>query len=281
MSNGTGFRQQAVEFASGDVRLQGRVFFPSEGTPPFPGVVLCHGLTSDHREMDDAARDLARRGMAALTFNLRGHGPGSSVCGRGMLEDVPVAYGYLASLPQVDGERIALAGHSMGARLALAAARELGTVSALVLLACPADIRAEEREEFRQFCWNLTEDPGGFCEYPRHGVLPWTAGWERPLGRLWMWLTGRRLRINWQEWGQMWEQMQSGEILPKMRSCPVLFGHCLGDRNVTPEAAEELYQLASSPKKLLLWEGGSHSAPIQAGELRQEWVDWLAETMEI
>ena len=276
-----GIRVKEVEFESGGEHLKGKAFFPSVEEGPMPGVVLCHGLTSDHREMAKAAVDLARRGMVALAFNLRGHGPGSSVCGRGMLEDVPAAHGYLASLPQVDGERIALVGHSMGARLALAAAEELETVSALVLLACPADIRAEEREEFRQFCRNLARGPDGLCEYPRHGVLPWTAGWERPLGRLWMWLTGRRLRINWQEWGQAWEQMQSGEVLPRMRPCPVFFGHCLGDRNIAREAVEELYHLASSPKKLLLWEGGSHSAPIQAGKLRQEWVDWLAEMLEV
>ncbi len=37
---------------------------------------------------------------------------------------------------------------------------------------------------------------------------------------------------------------------------------------------------ASPPKKLLLWEGGSHSAPIQVGRLRGEWIDWLMEMLK-
>jgi len=280
MFGGIDFREQEVEFASGGERLYGKAFVPSVGFSPFPGVVLCHGLTADHRGMVEAARELARRGVAALTFNLRGHGAGSSVCGQGMLEDVPAAYRCLASFPQVDGERIALVGHSMGAKLALRAAEELTTISTLVLLACPADIRAEEREEFRQFCRNIAQDPEGYSEYPRDGALPWSAGWERPLGPLWMWLTGQRLRINWQEWGEIWEQIQGREILPRMEYCPVLFAHCRGDRNVGYGASESLYQMASPPKKLLLWEGGSHSAPIQVGKLRREWIDWLIEQLK-
>jgi dienelactone hydrolase len=93
-----------------------------------PGVVVAHGLGASRQLMRGFADTLARRGYAVELVDLAGHGAnterlpsgGDGPAADAALEhDLDVAVGHLRSLPWVDGTRIGLVGHSMGAAAVL------------------------------------------------------------------------------------------------------------------------------------------------------------------
>src|ERR1035441_7547021 len=90
-----------------------------------PAARLIHGFMADRKLMSVLARRLAENGYAVLAINVNGHGENSNPFGGGvgdagsLREDVKQAVDYLRSNPFVDGSRIAVMGHSMGAGAAL------------------------------------------------------------------------------------------------------------------------------------------------------------------
>jgi alpha/beta superfamily hydrolase len=116
-----------VTFASDDLTLEGILHLPAG--EPAPGIVVCHPHPQYggdmHNNVVDALCDTALAGGAvALRFNFRGTGgsEGSHDKGIGERNDVRAALAYLRDLPEVDGNRVALAGYSFGAALAVRAA---------------------------------------------------------------------------------------------------------------------------------------------------------------
>lgn len=124
------------------------VYEPGEarfwGEPPRPGrrfpvVVLAHGFASNAGAMSTLARHLVRAGYAVITPDFRGHGrnghpfayAGVSVP-PGLLEDLEAAVLYARTQPQFDGERVAVAGHSMGGSAVLAYAAHEPSVAAVI-----------------------------------------------------------------------------------------------------------------------------------------------------
>src|ERR1039458_3725544 len=97
---------------------------PADQRPP--AVVLIHGFMADRKLMSVLARRLAENGYAVLAIDVNGHGENSNPFGGGvgdagsLREDVKQAVDYLRSSPFVDGSRIVVMGHSMGAGAALA-----------------------------------------------------------------------------------------------------------------------------------------------------------------
>lgn len=90
-----------------------------------PAVVLAHGFASDRRGMSVLARALTQAGYAVLTLDFRGHGENRNPFVRrgahteSLYADLRAAVDFLRTLPDVDGGRISLMGHSMGAGAAL------------------------------------------------------------------------------------------------------------------------------------------------------------------
>jgi alpha-beta hydrolase superfamily lysophospholipase len=101
-------------------------------TPPWGGLVIIHGAGSCKENHHDMARAAQAAGMAALAFDLRGHGEtGGRLDGRA-LDDVAA---MAALLPRP----LALRGSSLGGYLAIAAA-EHARADAIVAI-CPAPAR--------------------------------------------------------------------------------------------------------------------------------------------
>lgn len=115
--------------------LEGILHLPP-GKTNCPGVVLCHanpkaGGNMDMKLMLALEVALARRGFATLRYNSRGIGGstgaisgrdnGKLVAPEGEPEtaDVGAALAFLAGRERVDGQRLALVGHSFGARISL------------------------------------------------------------------------------------------------------------------------------------------------------------------
>jgi dienelactone hydrolase len=106
----------------------GHPFYAQFPKPPAqrpPAVVLIHGFSADRRIMSVLARRLTENGYAVLAIDVNGHGENrnpfnySEVESGGLREDVKQAVDYLRTCQFVDGSRIVVMGHSMGAGAAL------------------------------------------------------------------------------------------------------------------------------------------------------------------
>lgn len=112
---------------------------PPRGERP-PAVLLVHGFASDRLGMSSLARRLAGSGYAVLSIDLRGHGENRNPFERtrGMQdyfrEDLAAAVDFLRATPLVDGSRIAVAGHSMGAAAALDYSTRDSGIDSVVLI---------------------------------------------------------------------------------------------------------------------------------------------------
>lgn len=99
-------------------------FLYSTGEPA-PTVVVAHGFSGSAQIMDPLARGLMRAGMTVVTFDFPGHGANAapltaSAAQRDSSSDVLQAtlrdvVAWAVEQPEVDPDRLALLGHSMGA----------------------------------------------------------------------------------------------------------------------------------------------------------------------
>ncbi|HVP05726.1 MAG TPA: alpha/beta fold hydrolase [Dehalococcoidia bacterium] len=126
------------------VRLAGVLMLPAAEFP-VPCVVFVHGLGSDKdspRNVVIASR-LVDEGIAALLFDLSGHGESGKDPRDGreaFVEDLEAAFDWARAQPEIDPERIGVAGSSLGGVVALEAARRrLIRPATLVLRAPPAE----------------------------------------------------------------------------------------------------------------------------------------------
>jgi dienelactone hydrolase len=99
--------------------------FPKPVSQRPAAVVMIHGFTGDRVLMSGLARRLAENGYAVLAIDVNGHGENRNPFNGGLADsyslraDVKQAVDYLRSSDLVDGSRIVVMGHSMGAGAAL------------------------------------------------------------------------------------------------------------------------------------------------------------------
>lgn len=122
------------------VQLNAEVYVPTSHADPVPGIVVCHGLAACHQMMQSFfSGEFAKRGFCVVAIDLRGHGDSGggiqmsfSAFSRGVRPggglpvstffnvtgvdcDVRAGVDYLLSRAEVDREKIAILGHSLGA----------------------------------------------------------------------------------------------------------------------------------------------------------------------
>jgi uncharacterized protein len=121
-----------VEFMTADgVRLSGWYIPSTIGA----AVVLSHGAGSTRSDVLDHAVVLARHGYGVLLFDARGHGrSGGRAMDFGWYGDLDTsaAVSFLAGRPEVDAQRIAAVGMSMGGEEAIGAAASDPRIRAVV-----------------------------------------------------------------------------------------------------------------------------------------------------
>ncbi len=99
--------------------------FPKPVAERPPAVVLIHGFSGDRRLMSTLARRLAENGYGVLAIDVNGHGEnrnpfnGDEAESDSQRDNVKRAVDFLRSSNLVDGSRIVVMGHSMGAGAAL------------------------------------------------------------------------------------------------------------------------------------------------------------------
>ena len=143
----------AIELDAGAERVPGILLVPdpaAEEERGFGAAVLLHGFTSRKERMTEGiGRALLARGMASLAIDLPLHGAREGnlelrsmrnplqIVGawRLAIAETKRALDYLATLPGVDAERLAIVGYSLGSFIAVTVAADDRRVSALALAA--------------------------------------------------------------------------------------------------------------------------------------------------
>jgi uncharacterized protein len=147
---------EVVELHTADgVRLSGW-FLPASGQPslsranptPGPAILICNGNAGDRSHRLPLAEALTERGYAVLLFDYRGYAgnPGNPT-EAGLRADARAAVEALAARPDVDPERIAYFGESLGAAVAGALATERPP-AALVLRSPPSSLAEVGRHHY-------------------------------------------------------------------------------------------------------------------------------------
>lgn len=232
--------RERVLFYSDGLRLVGELHTPP-GEGPWPGVVLCHGLGSRKERHADFAAYIAAKGIAALAFDLRGHGESEGKLDGTAGCDVEAAVSYLAGRPEIDPKRIAVRGSSLGGHLAIhVAARAPQIRAAIAICPAPEQLLAESLRR-------MTEE-----------------GREVPDVRLDLQNLPRRLR-------ESDLRRSVAQIAPR----PLLLIHCTGDQLVPYDHSMELYRHANQPKELWLVNGGSHTTAQHDGAIHERTAKWL------
>ena len=174
----------AGRFTNGNVTLAYEIDLPS-GSPPFPAIVAGHGsgIVTRH-DLRFFSQQWTSRGFAVLRFDKRGTGEstgtysGMSVANSEVLvaalaSDVAAAVRLLRTRPEIDPRRVGLFGGSQAGWILPAAARELGDVPFMVLLAGPVCSVGEE-----MFYSDLAEN----STRPLDEVYPAMAEFKGPHG---------------------------------------------------------------------------------------------------
>ncbi len=176
-----------VTFASRKLTLEGVLELPD--ATPAPGIVMCHphptyGGDMHNNVVSAICETAVAMGVAVLRFNFRGAGrsEGRHDNGVGDRDDVRAAVAYLRGLEEVDAERVALAGYSFGAAVAVRTAgadfRALLAVSlptmmplAGVQVSCPALFVSGDEDEYSD-AEELTEFVRGLGPLAELKLLP-------------------------------------------------------------------------------------------------------------
>ena len=119
--------RERVTFASGDATCAGYLYLPADVAPPFPGVILAHGFSGTMDRLFEHAARFASGGLAALVFDYRSFGesggaPRQVVDIAGQQADLRAAVAWARARGDLDADRVALWGNSLGGAHAISVA---------------------------------------------------------------------------------------------------------------------------------------------------------------
>ena len=117
------------------LEIAGTIYRPTDREPPWPGVLLLHMIYGQRQDWDAFGKTLAQNGLAALAIDLRGHGEtGGEMEWELTRLDLDQVWEAFGELPEIDPNRSAVIGASMGANMAVLLGADQPGVRALVLL---------------------------------------------------------------------------------------------------------------------------------------------------
>ncbi len=127
---------EKVEFRNSQgLKVVGALDLPS-GEGPFPTVLTLHGFGGTKESNQEWADILNPLGIATLRIDFQGSGESDGKYEdktiTGFIDDAQNALDYLYSLPQVDSKKVGIAGHSMGAVIAILLASRDPRITSLV-----------------------------------------------------------------------------------------------------------------------------------------------------
>ena len=231
---GIGRAAQAVQLSvPGGKRLFGWLVAPAAGaTLPAPAVLVMHGWGGNADMMAATAEPLCAVGFNVLLLDARCHGRSDDEAFTSLprfAEDIAAGLRFLRTQPEIDPDRVALMGHSVGAAAALLHASKRHDVCAVVSLSAFA--------------------------HPGEVMRRWLA--ERRLPYLFLgWYILRRVQ---RVIGASFNEIAPVFTLRRVR-CPVLLVHGRQDDTIPVEDAQRLLR-AGAQTQLLLVDGGHDLRP--------------------
>jgi uncharacterized protein len=244
-----------VTFDSDGLRLAGLLYRPA--VEPRGSLLVCHGAGSrkeNHRLMGEQA---AAGGLAALTFDFRGHGESEGAMGPDGWHDVIAGAETLLRLsgaPWVVGR-----GASMGGCMLLLAARARPSLFSALVVLCPADgpsliagLDELERDE---------EEPAQASEAAGAAPRRFEPGYS---GRF----DDAALR----------PFLARLDLTAVARGMPrVLLAHARDDDVVPFAHSERLAGVLASPTGFIVLESGGHHAPGRSAEVAAATLEWAVD----
>jgi len=238
---------ERVEVPWRTLTLPGYLRLP-EGVRPAPCVVLIPGLDATKEDFHSFTELCLRRGLGTFAFDGPGQGEvrPSSPLVDGYEGSILAAVSALAGRPEIDPERIALLGRSLGGHYAMRAAAADARIAAAVVFGGFHDLTHWEeippltREGFRQATGAATEEEA------------------------------RRLLASVNLEGIL------GYI-----TCPVLVVHGKRDAIIPWQQAVRIAEELPAGATLWLDEDGVHCCHNHAVRYRPAMADWLAKTLSV
>jgi dipeptidyl aminopeptidase/acylaminoacyl peptidase len=251
------FTAEEVTVQVKDWQLSGTLLLPKSAKRPLPAVITITGSgqqTRDepvpipglekYRPMRQIAEALVSRGIAVLRVDDRGVGKSTGLdtlktaTTSAFADDVRAQVSYLRSRPEIDGNRIALVGHSEGGIIAPMVASTDARIAAIVLMAGTA--RPGESISMGQMR-DVIEQQTGLTPEEKKQKLAEHQAMLRAV------VTGGDVSKYPQEITYPWvKEFLSYDPLPTIRKVrqPILILQGGIDRQVTAEQAEMLEQAA-------------------------------------
>ena len=121
-------------------------FIIAEGVQDAPGVVIAHGFSGSQQLMLAYGYTLAHAGYGVVLLDFTGHGANARPFIEGepaLDQNLAVATAVLQSQPEVNGEQLALLGHSMGSRAVLEEGVSQGELYRATIAISPGDVAVD------------------------------------------------------------------------------------------------------------------------------------------
>ena len=235
-----GSAPSAVTIASDGLKLAGMLYRP-DGAPR-GALLVCHGAGSRKENHQLMGEQAAAAGLAALTFDFRGHGQSDGVMGPDGWRDAVAAGELLVRLSGAPW--LAARGASRGGCLLLQAAHARPQLFRSLVLLCPADGASLLRGLDR------LEEPGGEDD-------EYSARFDAPALRPFL----ARLDL-----------IALGRDLPR-----VLLAHARDDTDVPFAHSERLAAVLAPPTRFIVLEEGGHHGPGRSAEVAKATIEWAVE----
>jgi uncharacterized protein len=221
------------------LKIAGQIYLPEDREPPYPAVILCHGVPSGAAaDPNDGgypllARTIAGEGFAVLIFSFRGAGDSEGNFDIvGWTHDLAAAIDYLWGLSEIDESHLSLVGFSAGGAVSIYVAAQDKRVSAVAGCAAPADFSA--------------------ISDPRHSQL--TLEHFRKIGII----RDPDYPASREAWLNDFRKISALRSVADIAPRPLLLVHADQDNVVPFVSAQKLFAEAGEPKKLVTIRGPEH-----------------------
>jgi hypothetical protein len=268
--------QQPVTFSSDGVKLAGVVHIPDDrgDDERRPAIIMMHGFGANKEGGPEwVCRQFEAWGYVALRFDYRGcgesEGERGSVIPMEEVADASNAISYLAERQEVDPARIALAGSSLGAGVAVHAAGTDIRVAAVILENGLGNgeriIRSMHTPESWKRFLQMTE------EGLRHRQQ---TGSSKMIHRFDIFEMPKELQVNLTSNNSLMHftaetaagffMFKPEEMIANISPRPILILHSARDRVTNYEEAFSMVRLAKPPIELHLMDGSDHFMFVDA-----------------
>jgi len=281
--------EQKVTFKSDGLTLAGVVHTPADLAPGSerPAFLVLHGFGTgkDGSTPEILANMLCDWGYVAMRFDFRGCGDSEGEPARvyclDQVEDVKNAVTWFAEQPFVDGERIAVIGHSFGAAVAVYSGGVDERIAAVISSCGWGDGESKFRlqhksdEEWARFLKILEDGPKHLKE---NGESLMVDRWDIvPIPEHLRGHMGKNVHLKFPaEVAQSMFDFRANEVIGNIAPRPCLLFHAADDSVTPTDQSLQLFAHAKMPTDLMLMSEVDHFPfSVDSTRARNAVKDWL------